>query len=119
MSDYTPSGKRRRYDPSFKAMIIALCQDPKNSVAKIAQTHHINPNLVHKWIWRARKSGEVTTHPGFLPVPLSPITPQVPNDTDSTLTSATVAIGIDSKFGQITLTCAADESVTLLKGLLS
>ena len=48
MSDYTPSGKRRRYDPSFKAMIIELCRDPKNSVAKIAQAHELNPNLVHK-----------------------------------------------------------------------
>jgi len=119
MSDYTPSGKRRRYDPSFKAMIIELCRDPKNSVAKIAQTHQLNPNLVHKWIWRARKSGEVTTHPGFLPVPLSSVTPQRITDTGSAVTSATVSIKIDSRLGQITLTCSTDDSITLIKSLLS
>ncbi len=46
--------KRRRFTAEFKARIIADCQQPDASVARVALKHNLNANLVHKWIRAAR-----------------------------------------------------------------
>nr|WP_216821206.1 transposase [Marinobacterium profundum] len=57
--------KRRRYTTAFKARIIAACQEPNASVARIALDHGLNANLVHKWI-RAARQQPTATSPAFV-----------------------------------------------------
>ena len=56
------SGKvktRRRYDAQFKARVLAECEAPGASVAKVAMSHGINDNIVHRWRQLAREAGAV------------------------------------------------------------
>jgi len=41
--------QRRRHDERLKRQVIAECAEPGASVAKVAMTHGLNANLVHKW----------------------------------------------------------------------
>lgn len=57
------SGKaktRRRYDEQFKTRVLAECEAVGASVAKVAMSHGINDNVVHRWRQPAREAGEVT-----------------------------------------------------------
>ena len=61
---------RRRYSRDFKAQVIAECDVPGASVAKVAMSHGINTNVVHGWRKLAREAAAVTV-PGqqeFVPV---------------------------------------------------
>ena len=109
------SGKRRRYDPAFKAMIIKRCQQPEGSVASVAQEFALNANLIHKWMWRARQKGEITTYPGFLLVPIETVKPEDVESTPKARTASTTTIEISSKFGIVTLRCSGEHSVYRLK----
>lgn len=62
--------KRRRYTAEFKARIVADCQQPGASVARIALDQGLNANLVHKWIRAARQQDVTSTPPAFLPIAL-------------------------------------------------
>ena len=53
------------YDEGAKRELIELCQSGTVSVAKVALTYGINPNLLHNWIALYRKEGV-----GNLPAPL-------------------------------------------------
>jgi transposase len=69
------SGKvktRRRYDAQFKAQVLAECDAPGASVAKVAMSHGINDNVVHRWRQLAREAGGVATPvaTAFVPVAL-------------------------------------------------
>ncbi len=58
------SGKtRRRYGSQFKAMVLAQCDEPGMSVAKVAMSHGINDNVVHRWrqLARQQQAAAVTT----------------------------------------------------------
>jgi len=59
--------KRRRFTPAFKARILADCQQPGASIARIALDHGLNANLVHKWI---RASRQQSPSSSFLPIAL-------------------------------------------------
>ena len=63
---------RRRYGGEFKAQVLAECEVPGASVAKVAMSHGINANVVHGWRKLARQTGAVanTAHQEFLPVRL-------------------------------------------------
>ena len=50
------SRKRRRYSRELKAQILAECDVPGASVAKVALSHGINANIVHGWRKLARES---------------------------------------------------------------
>ena len=113
------AGKRRRYDPAFKAMIIERCQQPEISIASVAQEFGLNANLIHKWIHRARIKGEIATYPGFVPVPLDAVKPAAPAATPMPEKASIVTIEISSKLGTVTLRCSEGQSVRLLKELLS
>ena len=39
--------KRRRYSAELKAEVLAQCEAPGASVAKVAMSHGINANVVH------------------------------------------------------------------------
>lgn len=47
---------RRRYGADAKARVLAECDQPGASVAKVAMTHGINANVVHRWRQLARES---------------------------------------------------------------
>ncbi len=53
------------YDEGAKRELIALCHSGTVSVAKVALTYGINPNLLHNWIAVNRKEGS-----GRLPAPV-------------------------------------------------
>ena len=50
---------RRRCGVEFKAQIVAECEVPGASVAKVAMSHGINTNVVHGWRKLARPAGAV------------------------------------------------------------
>ena len=41
---------RRVHTSEFKAKVLAECQQPGASVAAVAITHSLNPNVVRKWL---------------------------------------------------------------------
>ena len=45
----TRRSSRRPHSPQLKALVLAQCVQPGASVAKVAQAHGLNANLVHKW----------------------------------------------------------------------
>lgn len=59
-----PSGNCT-YDEGAKRELVGLCERGGVSVAKVALTYGINPNLLHNWITLHRKEGA-----GRLPAPL-------------------------------------------------
>ena len=51
MDMMTTESKRRRLErsPELKAMVLAECERPGASVAKVGMAHGVNANLVHGW----------------------------------------------------------------------
>lgn len=39
----------RAYGPDFKARVVAECEQPGTSVAKVALAHGLNANMIHTW----------------------------------------------------------------------
>jgi transposase len=69
---------RRRYSRGFKVQVMAECDVPGASVAKVAMSHGINANVVHGWRKLARVGGmalQSAPHE-FVPVSLEPASPQ-------------------------------------------
>ena len=64
---------RRRYDDELKAQVVAECDAAGASVAKVAMSHGINANVVHRWRQLAREGkSPVPAKTGeFMPVPLA------------------------------------------------
>jgi transposase len=69
-----PIRTRRRYSRELKALIVAECDVPGASVARVAISHGINANIVHGWRKRAREGGAVVSARSleFVPVSLAP-----------------------------------------------
>jgi transposase len=67
---------RRRYGTELKAQVMAECDAPGASVAKVAMAHGINANVVHRWRQLARQGQVVlpVRTSEFVPVSL----PQAP-----------------------------------------
>ena len=74
------SRKRRRYGAELKAQILAECDVPGASVAKVAMAHGINANIVHGWRKQARESGAATVSERFVPVTVAPAARQVADE---------------------------------------
>jgi transposase len=55
MESDKPATSRRRYSAETKAQVIAECEAPGASVAKVAMAHGINANVVHCWRQLARE----------------------------------------------------------------
>jgi transposase len=49
--------RRRRYSAELKAQVMAECEAPGASVARVAMAHGINANVVHRWRQWAREGG--------------------------------------------------------------
>jgi transposase len=69
------SRKRRRYGAELKAQILAECNVPGASVAKVAMAHGINANIVHGWRKQAREAGAATVSERFVPVAIAQVAP--------------------------------------------
>ena len=50
--------RRRRYSEELKAQVLAECDAPGASVAKVAMAHGINANVVHRWRQLAREGAQ-------------------------------------------------------------
>ena len=60
---------RRRHSKELKAQVLAECAQPGASVARVALSHGINANVVHKW--RRQAVGTVDAPaPSFVPLAL-------------------------------------------------
>ena len=70
------SRKRRRYSSELKSQILADCDLPGASVAKVAMSHGINANIVHGWRKLDREAGgSPVARQEFVPVTISPALP--------------------------------------------
>jgi len=74
--------RRQRYSAQLKAQVMAECEAPGASVARVAMAHGINANVVHRWRQWAREGGARRTRvsaatavagatEGFVPVVVS------------------------------------------------
>lgn len=66
------SRKRRRYSRELKGQVLAECDAPGASVAKVAMSHGINANIVHGWRKLARRAKPATTRQEFVPIAVAP-----------------------------------------------
>jgi len=66
------TGRRRRYSKETKAQVLAECEVPGASVAKVAMSHGINANVIHGWrkLARGASAAAVASPPAFVPVAL-------------------------------------------------
>jgi transposase len=73
MEDTKPA-TRRRHDAELKRRVLAQCEEPGASVAKVALTNGLNANLVHRWrrLASAKSEPKPEISPrAFLPVALA------------------------------------------------
>ena len=59
---------RRAYSAQFRALVLEQCSTPGISVAKVAMSHGMNANVVHRWRREARDSVASVDHREFVPV---------------------------------------------------
>lgn len=74
------SRKRRRYSRELKAQILAECEVPGMSVAKVALAHGINANILHGWRKVTRRAEPVVVRQEFVPVAVAPTSPALGDD---------------------------------------
>ena len=91
--------RRRRYSEELKVQVMAECDAPDASVAKVAMAHGINANIVHRWRQLARESGSAVPActSEFVPVSLvaEPVAaPASPADIQIQLRRGTTAMVI-------------------------
>ena len=75
---------RRRFDAELKAQVLSECEAPGASVAKVAMSHGINANVVHRWRQLAREGAQVTVAKPreFVPVAIAAPPPTSPGRGD-------------------------------------
>jgi len=110
--------KRRRYEAELKAQVVAECDAPGASVAKVAMAHGINANIVHGWRKRGiqgrgapriESSEDARPTPAtFVPIalPAQPAisAPSAPSATSATsATSAEIRIELSRKGTAVTV----------------
>ena len=69
---------RRRHSTELKAQVLSECAQPGASVARVALTHGINANVVHKW--RRLAGAGPLPDASFVPVALPAPTCAAPAD---------------------------------------
>ncbi len=75
---------RRRHPVELKAQVLRECAEPEASVARVALTHGLNANLVHKWRRHAERGNHALapTHEAgaFIPIALASEPAPEPSD---------------------------------------
>jgi transposase len=74
------SRRRRRYGAELKAQILAECEVPGASVAKVAMSHGINANIVHGWRKLVREAASESVAGQFVPVAVAPSLPRLADE---------------------------------------
>ena len=64
----------------MKAQILAECDMPGASVAKVEMTHGINANILHGWRKLAREAQAVGVSEQFVPAAVAPVVPRVADE---------------------------------------
>ena len=111
-----PVRRRRRHSLEFKARVVAACQEPGVSVARVALDHGLNDNMVRRWI-KAAKPGPTMARPDFVPLAL----PASPAAAPAVTAEDVIRIEVPRADGAITITwpaSQADRAVSLLRELL-
>lgn len=65
-----PGRTRRRYSKEFKAQLVAQAQVPGVSLASVAISHGVNPNVMRRWVANANDRAlpsAGTVQPGLAP----------------------------------------------------
>jgi transposase len=89
--------KRQQYSAALKAQVVAECDKPGASVAKVAMSHGINANVVHRWRQLAREAQPLAPAKigEFMPLPLAaPAAAAVPADIHIELRRGATAMSI-------------------------
>lgn len=87
---------RRRYSAAMKAQVVAACDEPGASVAKVAMAHGINANVVHRWRQLAREGKATPAKAGeFIALPLMAAPETAPASAD---------IRVELRRGPVTMT---------------
>jgi transposase len=114
---------RRRYSQAKKAQVLAQCCEPGASVAKVAQAHGINANIVHRWRQLARQGSVITPakSPGFIALPLPALA--APSTSTASASAPSADIRIELQRGPLALrvtwpTSAAQELAAWTRELL-
>lgn len=47
---YSLPRTRRTYTAQFKAQLVAVSLQPGTSIAALAREHHMNANVLHRWL---------------------------------------------------------------------
>jgi transposase len=89
---------RRSYSDEFKARVMAECEQPGTSVAKVAMSHGINDNVVHRWRQLAREG-----RPGAVSAPRSEFVPITLTTTNGSLSSHDIRVEIRRGVTAITI----------------
>jgi transposase len=95
--------KRRRYEAELKALVVAECDAPGASVAKVAMAHGINANIVHGWRKRgiqARGAPPIESSADPRPMPAAFIPIALPA---TSATSAEIRIELSRKGTVVTV----------------
>lgn len=98
---------RRRYAKAFKADIVAQCQMAGASVARIARSHDLNANMVHRWIRELTGQMPIvpdnpSTTPAFVALPLPTAA--------SAASGAPIEIKMPHASGTIVVHCPAEQA---------
>ena len=98
-----PQRKRQNRSPELKAQILAECDQPGASVAKVALTHGVNANLVHGWrrLDRERRQVEAAEAKTLEAAPLIEAMPFVPVAVAKSAISTEAAIEIELRRGPL------------------
>ena len=89
---------RRSYSDEFKARVLAECAEPGASVAKVAMSHGINDNVVHRWRQLAREG-----RPVVAPVLRNEFVPVTLTTTNAALSSQEIRVEIHRGVTAITV----------------
>jgi transposase len=107
--------KRRRYGAELKARVVAECDAPGASVAKVAMAHGINANIVHGWRKRGidergapriESSADARPIPAaFIPIalPAQPAISAISAASAASATSAEIRIELSRKGTAVTV----------------
>lgn len=109
--------RRQRYGAELKAQIMAECEAPGASVARVAMVHGINANVVHRWRQLAREGGGRRTRSSMTPVTATSFVPVVVSETSKSAQFSDIRIELRRGATAMTITwptqAAADCAIWL------
>ena len=98
---------RRNHSAALKARVVAECDAPGASVAKVAMAHGINADIVHGWRKLARQAVPPSTLPAFVPVRIEvPALTSAPAPAPAPVPAASRCIDIELRRGALSVRIA-------------